>query len=159
MRWSEIDLEARTWSLPRERCKNGHAHVVLLSDQALAVLFRLQTDGESDLVFGVSGFSRAKKALDKAAGLATPWTLHDLRRTCASGMARHGVAPHVVEAVLNHRSGVIRGVASVYNKYQYGTEKREALALWAEHVERCAGNIIVARPREAADNRELEAAE
>jgi integrase len=66
--------------------------------------------------------------------------LHDLRRTAASGMARLGVAPHVVEAVLNHKSGTVRGVAAVYNRYSYATEKREALALWAEHVERCAGN-------------------
>jgi hypothetical protein len=98
-------------------------------------------------VFGkVSGFSRAKKALDAAAKLSTPWCLHDLRRTCASGMTRLGVAPWHVEAVLNHRSGVIKGVAATYNKFQYGPEKAAALAHWAEHVERCAGNFIVARP-------------
>jgi hypothetical protein len=73
-------------------------------------------------------------------------------------MARLGVAPHVVEAVLNHKSGTVRGVAAVYNRYSYSIEKREALDLWAEHVTRCAGNIIIARPRAAADNRELEAA-
>jgi integrase len=123
------------WSLPRERCKNGHAHVVPLSNQALAIISPRQGSGESDLVFGVSGFSRAKKALDTVAKLSTPWCVHDLRRTCASGMARLGVAPHVVEAV--------------YNRYSYSTEKREALDLWAEHVTRCAGNIIVARPVEA----------
>ena len=67
-------------------------------------------------------------------------------------MARLGVAPHVVEAVLNHKSGQVRGVAAVYNRYSYSTEKREALNLWAEHVERCAGNIIIARPRAMADS-------
>jgi hypothetical protein len=60
------------------------------------------------------------------------------------------VAPHVVEAVLNHKSGQVRGVAAVYNRYSYSAEKREALNLWAEHVERCAGNITIARPVEAA---------
>jgi integrase len=151
MSWSEIDLDARTWSLPRERCKNGHAHVVPLSNQALAIISPLQRSGESDLVFGVSGFSRAKKALD-AALLLPHWTLHDLRRTAASGMARLRVQPHVIEACLNHRSGVIRGVASVYNKHNYADEKREALALWAEHVTRCAGNIIIARPVEISSD-------
>jgi hypothetical protein len=87
-------------------------------------------------------------------------------------MARLGVQPHVVEAVLNHRSGTVRGVAAIYNRYSYSTEKRAALELWAEHVERCAGNIIIARPvvearaaetaalseLKPADNRELEAA-
>jgi hypothetical protein len=96
--------------------------------------------------------TRESTYLEAVIKLSTPWCLHDLRRTCASGMARHGVAPHVVEAVLNHRSGVIRGVASVYNKYQYGTEKREALDLWGQHVERCASNIIVARPVEISSD-------
>jgi hypothetical protein len=63
-------------------------------------------------------------------------------------MARLGVAPHVVEAVLNHRSGTVRGVAATYNRYNYAAEKREAIAIWAQHVERCAGNIIIARPAE-----------
>jgi integrase len=116
MRWSELDLAARVWSLPRERCKNGRAHVVPLSDQALAILDEAR-DREGDLVFGgVSGFSRAKKKLDAEAKLAAPWTLPDLRRTTASGMAKLGVAPHVVEAVLNHKSGQVRGVAAVYNR-------------------------------------------
>jgi integrase len=84
-----------------------------------------------------------------AAKLGAPWVLHDCRRTAASGMARLGVPPHVVEAVLNHKSGQVRGVAAVYNRYSYAAEKREALALWAEHAERCARNIIVARPVEA----------
>jgi integrase len=97
-----------------------------LSNQALVILKALKCAETAGLVFGVSGFSRAKKALDAAAKLSTPWCLHDLRRTCASGMARLGVAPHVVEAVLNHKSGQVRGVAAVYNRYSYSTEKRES---------------------------------
>ena len=49
-------------------------------------------------------------------------------------MASLGIAPHIVEAVLNHKSGTIRGVASVYNKYQYQPEQRAALERWAGHV-------------------------
>jgi integrase len=128
--------------------RRRQAHQVPLSDQAIAILVEAQPR-EGALVFGVSGFSRAKKALDAAAKLAMPWTLHDLRRTCASGMARLGVAPHVVEACLNHRSGTVRGVAAVYNRYSYSTEKRESLNVWAAHVARCARNIIIARPAES----------
>ena len=62
------------------------------------------------------------------------WRLHDLRRTAASGMARLGVVPHVVEAVLGHRSGVIRGVAAVYNRFNYLAEKESALVGWSLHV-------------------------
>jgi integrase len=67
-----------------------------------------------------------------------PWTLHDLRRTFASGCAKLGIAVHVVEAALNHRSGSIRGIAAVYNRYDYGTEKRAAMQTWARHVETIA---------------------
>ena len=51
-------------------------------------------------------------------------------------MAGLGVQPHVIEAVLNHRSGVIRGVAATYNRFIYAAEKRAALELWGEHVKR-----------------------
>ena len=64
-----------------------------------------------------------------------PWTLHDLRRSCASGMASLKIAPHVIEAVLNHKNGTIKGVAKVYNRYSYATEKRAALDAWAWHLE------------------------
>jgi hypothetical protein len=87
---------------------------------------------------GVKGFSRAKKELDAAARLDAPWCPHDLR---PDGRERHGVAPHVVEAVLNHKSGQVRGVAAVYNRYNYSAEKRQALDLWAEHVAQCGRNI------------------
>ena len=72
---------------------------------------------------------------DPDAKAIPPWTFHDLRRTAASGMAALEVQPHIVEAVLNHRSGVIRGVAATYNVYAYAPEKRAALDKWAAHVE------------------------
>jgi hypothetical protein len=83
----------------------------------------------------ISGFGRAKDRLDFVMDVAAEWRLHDLRRTVASGMARLGVAPHVIEKVLNHVSGQISGVAAVYNRHGYQTEKREALSQWAAHLE------------------------
>ena len=75
------------------------------------------------------------------------WTIHDLRRTAASGMAGLGIAPHVVEAVLNHKSGTIKGVAAVYNRYSYSAEKRAALEAWARALDaivtgKPAGNVV-----------------
>ena len=81
----------------------------------------------------VSGFSKAKARCDRLSGVAG-WRLHDLRRTAASGMARLGVAPHVIEKVLNHSTGAISGVAAVYNRHGYEAEKRQALDGWAGHV-------------------------
>jgi integrase len=150
-RWSEIDLEAKTWTIAKERSKNGVAHEIPLSDAAIAILKQLPRIGDRKdaLIFSttgltaVSGFSRAKDAIDnvilaaRGAEVGAPdrWTFHDLRRTAASGMAGLGIAPHVVEAVLNHRSGTIKGVAAVYNRYSYATEKRQALDAWARRLE------------------------
>jgi integrase len=83
----------------------------------------------------VRGFHHAKQALDKASG-TSGWTLHDLRRTCASGLARLGVSIAVIEQILNHRGGSLAGVAGVYIRHQFEKEKREALQRWADHVER-----------------------
>jgi integrase len=100
----------------------------------------------------ISSFSRVKACLDglmlkaaqeqaRAAGgdpdaVRIPaWRLHDLRRTCATGMAGIGIQPHVVEAVLNHVSGAKAGVAGTYNQYAYLPEKTAALERWSSHVE------------------------
>ena len=69
-----------------------------------------------------------------------PWTLHDLRRTVVTGMNELGIAPHVVEAVVNHVSGRAKaGVAGVYNRAVYGREKRAALQAWADHLDEVLG--------------------
>lgn len=159
MRRIEVREAGRLWTIPAERAKNGQVHDVPLSPAVQAILgslprvvgqagYLISTTGNS----GVSGYAKAKSRLD-AAMLAIaradaekagadqenvtidPWRLHDLRRTAASGMARLGTSPHVVEAVLNHRSGTISGVAAVYNRYQYLDEKRTALVSWAAHLQ------------------------
>jgi integrase len=150
-RWSEIDFEAKTWTIAKERSKNRVAHEIPLSGTVIAILKSLPRIGDNKdaLIFSttgrtaVSGFSRAKDAIDEAiaeargADVESPnrWTFHDLRRTAASGMAGLGIAPHVVEATLNHKSGTIKGVAAVYNRYNYATEKRAALDAWTRHLQ------------------------
>jgi integrase len=153
MRLAELSVRNRMWHLPKGRTKNGEAHDVPLADQVIAILQQLPKiaggDGfafTSTGVTPVSGFSRAKASLDlliadvaaketpKEVRRVEPWIFHDLRRTCASGMASLGVAPHVIEAVLNHKSGTIKGVAAVYNRHQYTAEKQQALQAWARRV-------------------------
>ena len=150
-RWNEIDLAAKTWTIAKQRSKNGVAHEIPLSDTAIRIVEHLPRIGEKrdGLIFTttgetpVSGWSRAKATIDKAmvealkergGDAVQPWVFHDMRRTAASGMAGLGIPPHVVEAVLNHRSGTIKGVAAVYNRYNYAAEKRDALDKWAERV-------------------------
>jgi integrase len=73
--------------------------------------------------------------MDKASRVSG-WTLHDLRRTCASGLAKLGVSIAVIEQILNHRGGSLAGVAGVYVRHQFESEKRAALQQWADYVER-----------------------
>ena len=62
------------------------------------------------------------------------WTLHDLRRAAATGMAGLNIPPHNVDKILNHTQGTIKGVAAIYNRHPYLEERRAALVLWAETV-------------------------
>jgi integrase len=135
--WEELDLARRIWTIPKSRTKNAKAHVVHLSGEALAVVKR--TDQRGPLVFSLLGtkpfqeFSRAKRVLDQLSGV-TGWRVHDLLRTCVSGMARLGVAPHVADKILNHQTGAISGVAAVYQRHDFLAERRAALDLWGAHV-------------------------
>jgi integrase len=104
----------------------------------MAVLAR--ADQAGPFVFSLLGikhfqeFSRAKRRLDQLSGV-TGWRLHDLRRTCVSGMARLGIAPHVADKILNHQAGTISGVAAVYQRHDFLAERRAALNLWGAHVD------------------------
>jgi integrase len=138
MRRGELSEDGASWSLPGDRTKNKRPHVVPLAPLARELLATLPGDGE--LVFTttgrspVSGWSKIKDRLNRAMSVP-PWRLHDLRRTAATGMAEIGVAPHIVEAALNHVSGAKAGVAGTYNRAAYAAEKKAALERWAQHVE------------------------
>jgi integrase len=136
--WSEIDFDARTIKLDGARTKNSRAHVIPLSDDALAILQGMVQVDDRQIVFGrgrggFAGWSKGKLALDQACGIKC-WVLHDLRRTAATRMAESGVLPHVIEAVLNHISGHKSGVAGVYNRSTYEPEKRAALDTLASYI-------------------------
>lgn len=140
--WEELDLKQRVWTIPKSRTKNAKVHVVHLCEQSLDVLKRARRQGP--LVFSLLGtkpfqeFSKAKSVLDQLSGVSG-WRLHDLRRTCVSGMARLGVAPHVADKILNHQSGTISGVAAVYQRHEFLAERRTALDLWGAHIGRLIG--------------------
>lgn len=161
---TEREIRGDEWTIPAARSKNGDEHTITLPQAARAILegverikgragYLFTTTGESP----VSGFTRASNRLrDTMAEIASAphsepvtldaFTLHDLRRTAATGMAGLGFPPHVVEAVLNHRSGTRRGVAGVYNRFDYAAEKRDALEAWGRYVlalmEGQPGNVV-----------------
>lgn len=136
----EIDRDRMTWTIPASRAKNGKAHIVPITDTYIATIDSVKRIGDKGIVFSttgktaVSGFSKAKGRLDEALQFNAPWTLHDLRRTVATGMAELGEPIHVVEAVLNHKSGSIKGVAAVYNRHDYFEEKVRAIRAWDRFI-------------------------
>jgi integrase len=168
----EISGDLATWSLPGERTKNGAVHTVPLSLAARDLLkAALPKDGNGRLAIGslvlpgavgtpFAGWSKAKRALDKAildaranaaaktgtpAAPLVPWSIHDLRRTVATGLQRLGVRLEVTEAVLNHISGSRGGIAGVYQRHDWATEKRAALEAWSAHVHALATRRVPAK--------------
>jgi integrase len=136
MQRAELSDDGATWTIPGERTKNHRPHTLALPPLARDIL--AEVGDERDLVFatgnGAPSWSKVKCRLDAAMNIP-PWRIHDLRRTAATGMAETGIAPHIVEACLNHVSGARAGVAGVYNRAAYAPEKKAALERWAAHVE------------------------
>ena len=138
LQWSEIDLARKLIILAPARTKNSRQHEVALSHQALAIIQRQPRRNSSEFLFsdkrGFGDWDGSKLRLDKRLHIAD-WHIHDLRRTCATGMAELGTQPHIIEAVLNHVSGHKAGVAGIYNRAKYADEMRSALQRWADHID------------------------
>jgi integrase len=153
LRWDELDPEQRLWTLPSKRAKSKRTHTIPLSDLAMSILAdrpRLgayvfsTTDGDRP----ISGWSKAKARLDKleaeewrkiavergeeAPAEIEPWTLHDLRRTCATSLSKLGIDRVTISKVLNHSEG---GVTKVYDRHSFDREKRRALDLWGQRLQ------------------------
>jgi integrase len=150
MRWAELSEDGTTWTIPGERTKNHRKHIVPLPPLARDILQSVERIEGCPYVFSttgrspVSGWSKTKERLDSAIGPTPPWVVHDLRRTAATGMAEIGIAPHIVEAALNHISGAKSGVAGTYNHAQYLPEKTAALKRWAAHIDGLVSSKVAA---------------
>lgn len=144
MRWSDVDLEACTWLLKAADTKGERAHLVPLSAPMKELLEGLPRLDESDFVFTndgethISGYAKGKSRLDTfitgRGDPLEPWTLHDLRRTVSSHMARLGISKDIRGRVLNH---AVQGVTERhYTPYDFAAEKRSALDRWATELMR-----------------------
>jgi integrase len=145
LNWSEVDDETGLIVVPSIRTKNKRDHEIPLSKFAREILgSRKQRSGHAH-VFGLrqgagfGGWSKSKRELDRrlaAAGVSLPaFTVHDLRRSAATGMAELGIEPHIIEACLGHAAGHKAGVAGIYNVASYSTQKAAALQKWSDHIE------------------------
>ena len=146
MTLDELDLAQQIWTLPKSRTKNAKEHVVHLSDNQWLCLCGQRRGPFVFSALGTNPFniSVEPNGADQLTAV-TGWRLHDLRRTCVSGMARLGIAPHVADKILNHQAGTISGVAAVYQRHEFLSERREALERWGSHiahtVSRAAGHV------------------
>jgi integrase len=170
----EVSEDGATWTIPGERTKNHRTHVVPLPPLAREIIaavprvegtFVFSTTGRSP----ISGWSKTKAQIDKLmlavareeaettgrdpAEVVIPrWTIHDLRRTCASGMQRLGVRVEVIERCLNHLSGSYQGIVGTYQRDPMLAERREALERWAAHVQGLvseSSNVVTLRKKGA----------
>jgi integrase len=163
MRWSELDLPCKLWTLSGTRTKAKRAHEVPLSRLAYDILQECSRTGASEYVLATgrpskgsaenvgcapSGWSKAKARIDRhaldflqkeaqACGETgkvelAEWHIHDLRRTCATNLAKLGVNRVVIALILNHAE---QAVTSIYDRHRYDTEKRHALDLWADRLQ------------------------
>jgi integrase len=154
---AELDLERKLWSIPGARTKNAHPHTVPLSDLAVTVIRESLADAgsTSKAVFPAEDGKpllapRVTRAISRAHETSkerplgrfgiTPWSAHDLRRTCLDNLARIGVLPVVIGHVANHRSITKGGVTFAhYVQHSYEAEKRAALDLWGERLAAIVG--------------------
>jgi integrase len=135
MQWAEVN--DKVWSIPGSRTKNGQPLDVTLTDEGLAVLASMPRIEGCPFVFTTNGrtystgFSTAKLLLDALTPNLTDYTLHDLRRTFATGLGRLGVSGPMIERCLNH---TVPGVAGIYNRFAYAADMAAAWKLWSDHV-------------------------
>lgn len=122
------------WIIPAEHSKNARAHWVTLSPQALEVLRDRPQDRTH--LFGETSATAVQAWMKRWCArqeIAAAFTPHDLRRTAATRMNDLGVAPHVVEKILNH---TMQGVMAVYNRAEYSDERAKAMLLWGKELQR-----------------------
>jgi len=126
--------------LPKEITKNRREHTFPIGASAAAILSSNITTGTTTIFPArrmddkpFNGWSKAKAQLDQKAKIA-PWTLHDLRRTFATGLQKLGVRIEVIEALLNHISGTRAGIVGTYQRHHYADEMREAVERWEAHL-------------------------
>jgi integrase len=137
LRWSEIDLDAGTLSIPAERSKNGKAHTLTLPPIALDILRAIPRRENREYLFGQSGkgfqrWNARTTQMRERLGDMQHFTLHDARRTFRTGLGRLGIPSHVAELAINH---VRQGIQAVYDRHTYQGEIAAALALWGDHVQ------------------------
>lgn len=123
-----VDITNMVITFPPAAMKNNRSHTIPIGTLTASLL------GGTPVRFD----SSKKRELDQLSGV-TDWTLHDIRRAFASGMASLGIQLPVIERLLAHRSGSFAGIVSVYQLHDYLPEARRAIDLWQNHILKLTG--------------------
>ena len=162
MRWDELDMKEKIWTLTPDRTKNETVHLIPLSEKAVELIETMKPLSEtSEYVFASPKASRKNAtaasvrnpiridsistALDRAikdTGLAH-FSSHDLRRTAATKISALGHTDDLIGRILNHKN---RTVTARYNRHSYLPEKRAALEKWALHLDSLVSPVLTEAP-------------
>jgi integrase len=157
LKWTDVDEKEKTWLVPAKVAKNGRENLIPLAPLAYSVIDAQEKTklfvfpGHRVSPMSVSSFAQLVERIRLSLQMQD-FTSHDLRRTAATRMAGLGIFPHIVEAILNHASGTVSGVAAIYNRHIYAVEKKRALQAWAREIERIAkdepkDNVVAIRKK------------
>ncbi|AOR63997.1 integrase domain-containing protein [Pectobacterium wasabiae] len=137
--WAEIDIEKRTWSIPAERMKTKHDHIVPLSDQALELLDIMRPiSGNRKHVFPSRNDpkkpmnSQTANAALKRIGYGGKLVAHGLRPIASTAMNEAGFNPDVIEAALAHCDK--NEVRRAYNRSTYLEQRKELMDWWGKEI-------------------------
>jgi integrase len=146
LQWSEIGPDSIT--LPSHRVKNGSEHWIPLTDPMRNTLARLARTGNYVLTGTdrpCSTHKAIKQRIDALAPNLAPWTLHDLRRTFKTGLAKLGVPMEVSERAINHKSDFDQSeLLQIYDQHKYRPELRSAFEKWSAYVLSLVPDVRVA---------------
>jgi integrase len=136
LQFEQINGQDETITLPDT--KNGRAHTFPIGPMARALIKEVPRDGNFLFMGRVkgqpyNGWGKDKTELEKLCGVKG-WTLHDLRRTFATNLAALGTPIYVTEKLLNHVSGTMSGIVSVYQRHNYEKECRETVNQWEKRL-------------------------
>ena len=136
MKWADVTIDG-TWNIPTEDREKGNGGALVLPEAAIQAIRSQKRIGSNPYVFAgrgdghFNGYGPRKRSIDEKAKIA-PWTIHDLRRTSRSLMARAGVPSASAERVMGH---VLQGVEGIYDRHSYRDEKADALQRLAGLIE------------------------
>lgn len=153
--WAEFDLDAATWTIPKERMKARRPHLVPLPRQAVAILRQLQelTGGYALLFPGQQNAERpmSENTINKALrlmGYEGRQTGHGFRHLLSTELNGRGYNRDWIERQLAH--GDQDEIRDTYNHATYLEQRREMMQAWADSVDAlCAGANVVSIKRKA----------